>query len=301
MVLKVDNITKYFGNNKVVSNLSFEVDKGDIVGLLGPNGAGKTTTMRMITSYHFPTSGKVYVNGKDTQKQTLASQKDIGYLPENNPLYYDMLVIDYLAMSLKFAKPNLSPNTVTSRVEEISKKLDIYSKLARPINELSKGYKQRVGIASSLLHDPDLLVLDEPQEGLDVHQRIEMRKFVKELAQDKAIIISTHVLEEVKAMCNRVIVINNGELVTNTKPDDLEETKRVKVKLSGKDIKEELAKEFGEESLETSSEGDIFTVIISSEKAIEPEVSRLMAKNGWTLLEMEKLDSLEEVFHRLRK
>lgn len=298
-MVKVENITKYFGNTKAIDDLSFELKKGEVTGLLGPNGAGKTTTMRIITSYYFPNKGKVSVEDLDTQDKTLETQRKIGYLPENNPLYYDMLVYDFLMMSAKLN--GVDTKTAKTKIVEVAKQLSITSKLATPIGDLSKGFKQRVGLASTLLHDPEVIILDEPTEGLDPVQREEIRGLIKQLSKDKTILLSTHVLQEVKAMCDSVIVINNGKLVTSGHPNDLSTQKGVVAQIEGEKVIEKVKKilEKGEtiESIET--EGNIHTYRIHTAKEIRPELSKLAADNKWTIWDIQSEDSLEQVFKNL--
>ena len=297
IVLK--NASKDFGSVKAVDSLSLEIEKGDVTGLLGPNGAGKTTTMRMITSYFFPSSGDILINGKSTQSQTQKTQSQIGYMPENNPLYNDMIVFDFLSMTANLQ--GLKKSKITSRIKEISESVGIKNKLSTNIGELSKGYKQRVGIASALIHNPQVLILDEPTEGLDPNQREDIRKLIKDLSKDKAILISTHVMQEVKAMCNKVIVINDGKLIAQGTPEELAETKVLKVIIEGEKIKESLEKLLTEDNEKIKSKGksNTKTVFIYSNRELRPEISKLASKNSWTIWEMQTQDGLEQVFHSI--
>ena len=305
-MLKVKKIHKSFGKVEVIKGLSFSVKKGDVVGLLGPNGAGKTTTMRMIASYYFPAKGKITVNGIDTQENTLNSQQEIGYMPENNPLYLDMIVYDYLTMSGKFY--GVDKKKLHKRIIDTSKSVGIRDKLAKPIKELSKGYKQRVGLAAAMLHDPKLLILDEPTEGLDPNQREEIRQLIKHLAKDKVILISTHVMQEVKAMCNKVIVINEGKLVVEGEPDSLTGKKHLELHIQGKDIEKELRsildldKDDSVTVLDTYNinKHEVKKVVVKTNKEIRPEISKLASKNNWVVWQMSMQDALEEVFEQLK-
>lgn len=300
-MVKVDGITKYFGTTKVIDDISFELKKGDVTGLLGPNGAGKTTTMRMITSYYFPNKGKIQINDKDTQAETLETQKLIGYLPENNPLYYDMMVYDFLLMSAKLN--GVTGKLAHQRIIETSKKIAISDKLTKNIGELSKGYKQRVGLASTLLHNPSVLILDEPTEGLDPVQRDEIRSLIKELSKETTILLSTHVLQEVRAMCNNVIVINKGKVVASGIPENLSLKKGYKLKLEGSNIKEKLSKILSKDDIlkiEKEDKGKASIYIQSSEE-LRPQISKLATENKWTIWELQMEDSIEEVFKELVK
>ncbi len=303
-MLKVKKIYKNFGKLEVIKGLTFEVKKGDVVGLLGPNGAGKTTTMRMISSYYFPAKGEIWVNKYDTQKDTLKSQQEIGYMPENNPLYLDMMVYDYLVMTGKFY--GVPKKKLEKRIIEVSKSVGIRDRLTSNIKELSKGYKQRVGLASTLLHDPKLLILDEPTEGLDPNQREEIRHLIKKLSKEKVILISTHVMQEVKAMCNKVIVINDGELVVEGEPDSLTGKKQLELHIQGKNVTKELKSlvDKGDEIdvLETYNIGDneVKKVLIKTNKEIRPELTKLASKNNWVVWQLSMQDALEEVFEDLK-
>lgn len=301
-MIKFEKVSKSFGNTKIIKGLSFELKKGDITGLLGPNGAGKTTTMRMLTSYYYPDSGKISIDGKNTQKYPIKTQMNIGYLPENNPLYLDMLVADYLSMSAKLHQVN--PSKIKDRVIEVAKEVSIQDKLAKPIKELSKGYKQRVGLASALIHDPEILVLDEPTEGLDPNQRQELHKLINKISKDKIILISTHVIQEVKAMCNKVILINDGELVKFGNPEDLSQNKTFKINLSGQNIKDSFEKFLKDNELDKNSKikekKDNTEITISTEKEIRPEISNLINKNKWTIWSFYTEDSIEQVFKDLK-
>lgn len=300
-MVKVNGVTKYFGTTKVIDDISFELKKGDVTGLLGPNGAGKTTTMRMITSYYFPNKGKIQINDKDTQADTLETQKLIGYLPENNPLYYDMIVYDFLLMSAKLN--GVTGKTAHERIIETSKKIAISDKLTKNIGELSKGYKQRVGLASTLLHKPSVLILDEPTEGLDPVQRDEIRNLIKELSKETTILLSTHVLQEVRAMCNNVIVINKGKVVASGKPENLSLKKGYRLQLEGADIKEKLSKLLSKDDIlkidkEEKGKKNIY---IQSSEELRPQISKLATENKWTIWELQMEDSIEEVFKELVK
>lgn len=300
-MLKVKKVSKNFGTTFAVKDLSFELEKGDVAGLLGPNGAGKTTTMRMITSYYYPSSGEITIDGQDTQLNTIETQSLIGYLPENNPLYLDMIVIDFLMMSAKLQ--NVAKNKIESRIKKLSKEVGITDKLMSPINELSKGYKQRVGLAAAMIHDPKLLILDEPTEGLDPNQREDIRKLIKEISKDKVILISTHVMQEVKAMCNKVVVINKGKLVTEGSPDKLAGTRVLKMKIEGSHIEKELEKLLSEKDEKvriTEKSANIKTYHIYSNRELRPEISKLASKNDWVIWETEIEDNLEEVFKTLK-
>ena len=217
MSIEVKNLLKVYGEQKAVNDISFKVGKGEIVGFLGPNGAGKSTTMKIITGYLEKTSGEAFVCGMNVADQPLETKKKIGYLPELNALYYDMYVREYLAFVAEIHKVENQKSKIESVIELTG--LTIESK--KRIGQLSKGYKQRVGLAAALIHDPEVLILDEPTSGLDPNQIIEIREVIKKQGKDKTVLFSSHILQEVEAICDRVIIINKGELVADDKLSNL--------------------------------------------------------------------------------
>ncbi len=220
MSIKVDQIQKVYGTQKAVDTISFEVKQGEIVGFLGPNGAGKSTTMKMITGYLLPDGGKIEVCGLPVEGEALATKKKIGYLPELNPLYQDMYVREYL----DFVAGLHQITSSKKRVEEVIALTGLTPEADKLIEQLSKGYKQRVGLAAALIHDPEVLILDEPTTGLDPNQIIEIREVIKALGKQKTILFSTHILQEVEAICSRVIIINKGKIVADAGLQELLES-----------------------------------------------------------------------------
>ena len=220
MSLEIKKINKKYGDQDALIDVSFSLKKGDIVGFLGPNGAGKTTLMKIITSIIKPDSGDITINGYDTQKNEISTKRQIGYLAENNPLYKDMLVTEYL----DFIASLYEIENKKDKVKEIIKKTGLEGEIKKKIEELSKGYKQRVGIAAALVHDPNVLILDEPTTGLDPNQLIEIRKLIQEIGQEKIVLLSTHILQEIPKICNHIIIINKGRIVENTKMQNLIKT-----------------------------------------------------------------------------
>lgn len=215
MSIKVKNITKVYGSQKALNNISFEINRPEIVGFLGPNGAGKSTMMKILTTYINPTSGDAEVNGHHILTDTKNVQKSVGYLPEHNPLYLEQYVREYLSFNANVYKVD------KSRIEEVIKLTGLTPEAHKTIGQLSKGYRQRVGLANALLHNPEVLILDEPTTGLDPNQLIDIRNLIKNLGKDKTVFLSTHIMQEVEAMCDRVIIINKGEIVANKKLKDL--------------------------------------------------------------------------------
>jgi ABC-2 type transport system ATP-binding protein len=220
MSIKVDQILKVYGTQKAVDTISFEVKQGEIVGFLGPNGAGKSTTMKMITGYLVPDGGKIEVCGLPVEGEALVTKKKIGYLPELNPLYQDMYVREYLDFVAGLHQITASKK----RVEEVIALTGLTPEADKLIEQLSKGYKQRVGLAAALIHDPEVLILDEPTTGLDPNQIIEIREVIKALGKQKTILFSTHILQEVEAICSRVIIINKGKIVADAGLQELLES-----------------------------------------------------------------------------
>lgn len=212
MSIKVENLRKEFGSQVAVNNISFDIPSGNIVGFLGPNGAGKSTTMKMLTTYLLPTAGKAYVGGIDVVKEPLAVRKKIGYLPESNPLYFDMYVREYLAF---VADIHQLGKRQQSRIDDMIQLTGLQKEIHKKIGKLSKGYKQRVGLAQAMIHDPEVLILDEPTSGLDPNQLIEIRDLIVAIGKEKTVLLSTHIMQEVEAMCNTVIIIKNGNIVAN--------------------------------------------------------------------------------------
>jgi len=217
MSIKVENVSKLFGVQKALDNVSFEVKAGEIVGFLGPNGAGKSTMMKIITAFQPASSGEVFVNGMDVSKEPLKIKSQIGYLAEQNPLYYDM----YVRESLQFTAGIYKIDRIKERVDEMIDLVGLQKEQSKKIGELSKGYKQRVGLAQALIHDPSVLILDEPTTGLDPNQLDEIRGLIKEIGAKKTVMLSTHIMQEVEAICERVIIINNGEIVANDQTSQL--------------------------------------------------------------------------------
>ncbi|MBL4724623.1 MAG: gliding motility-associated ABC transporter ATP-binding subunit GldA [Lutibacter sp.] len=209
MSIEVKNITKYYGSQKVLNSINFAIDKGEIVGFLGPNGAGKSTLMKILTGYIRATEGVALVNGFDVITHKIEAQKRIGYLPEHNPLYLDMYVKEYLQFNAAIHK------IPTKEINNIITKVGLEPESHKKINQLSKGYRQRVGLAAALLHNPDVLILDEPTTGLDPNQIVEIRNLIKEVGKDKTVLFSTHIMQEVEAVCDRVILLNKGEIVAD--------------------------------------------------------------------------------------
>lgn len=219
MSIKVSRLSKIYGAQRAVNDISFELRKGEIVGFLGPNGAGKSTTMKMITGYLVPDAGSIQVSEITVAPDKIESKQKIGYLPESNPLYYDMYVREYL----QFKAGIHFIHDVKRRIEEVITLVGLTPEVNKKIGELSKGYKQRVGLAAALIHDPEVLILDEPTTGLDPNQIIEIREVIKKLGAQKTILFSTHIMQEVEAICDRVIIINKGVIVADASLKDLQE------------------------------------------------------------------------------
>lgn len=217
MSVTVTNLAKHYGEQKAVNQISFEAKPGRILGFLGPNGAGKSTTMKMLTGYLNPTSGKVAVCGKDVQEHSIEVKRLVGYLPENTPLYADMYVREFLA----FVAETYALKNIAQKVEDVIKLVGLSQEQHKKIGMLSKGYKQRVGLAQAIIHQPEVLILDEPTSGLDPNQLADIRTLIKNLGKDKTVIISTHIMQEVEALCDDIIVINKGILVANSSIEQL--------------------------------------------------------------------------------
>ena len=219
MSIEVEGVLKLYGNQKALNNVSFKIEKPEIVGFLGPNGAGKSTMMKILTTYINPTKGLAKVNGDDINLNTKQVQQSIGYLPEHNPLYLNMYIKEYLAFNAAIYKIS------KQRIEQVIELIGLTSEVHKKIGQLSKGYRQRMGLANALLHDPDVLILDEPTTGLDPNQLVDIRNLIKNIGKIKTVFLSTHVMQEVEAMCDRVIIINEGNIVADRKLKELREGK----------------------------------------------------------------------------
>jgi len=219
MSIEVKNISKYYGKQKALNNVSFSINSGEIVGFLGPNGAGKSTMMKIITTYLTQDEGEVLVNGFDTSTDKIAVKKSVGYLPEHNPLYNDMYILEYLEFLARIHKID------KKNIAEVVELVGLTPEKHKKIKQLSKGYRQRVGLAGALLHNPDVLILDEPTTGLDPNQLIEIRGLIKEIGKTKTVLFSTHIMQEVESVCDRVIIINNGKLVIDSPISELTKEK----------------------------------------------------------------------------
>lgn len=215
MSIEVKNITKLYGNQKALDGITFSVKKGEIVGFLGPNGAGKSTLMKILTTYLRADEGEALVNGFDITKQALEVQKSVGYLPEHNPLYLDLYVREYLEFNANLHRIE------KSKIDEVIQLTGLSPESHKKIGQLSKGYRQRVGLATALLHNPDVLILDEPTTGLDPNQLVEIRELIKNIGKDKTVFLSTHIMQEVEAICDRILIINHGKIVEDSSLKDL--------------------------------------------------------------------------------
>lgn len=307
-IIKVENLTKRYGPTMAVDNISFNAYKGEILGFLGPNGAGKTTTMRMLTCYIGSDEGTATVGGYDIFEDSLEVRKHIGYLPEDTPLYTDMGVIDYLNFIAQVR--NIPKSRRKQHISEMVAVCGLDKVVQKDINELSKGYRQRVGLAQALIHDPEILILDEPTTGLDPNQIVEVRELIKKIGEEKTIILSTHILPEVSATCSRILIINEGKIVADGTAEELAgRAQGEEVIYAGiRGDKEEIGEKLGllpvvtDFSMKENGDSEIHGYEIRTQKdsnAAE-EIFRFVASNGWSMNELrqEKI-SLEDVFQRL--
>lgn len=297
MSLEVVGLTKIFGAQKAVDNISFTAESGQITGFLGPNGAGKSTTMKIATGYTTPTSGTVMVDGIDVLQDTLKVKQITGYLPEHNPLYLDMYVREFL----QFIGRAYGVKQLKNRVEEMIELIGLTRESNKKIGALSKGYRQRVGLAQTMIHNPSVLILDEPTTGLDPNQIIEIRNVIKEVAKDRTVILSTHIMQEVEAICDKVVIIDQGKIVADA------DVKSLKLGESTQDayrIKFESAIEtdaFAAYDMEKVSDTEF--VIRSQEKNVRSELMKIISEKELPLISINKSEeqSLEEVFRKLTK
>ncbi|MCX2742639.1 gliding motility-associated ABC transporter ATP-binding subunit GldA [Mangrovivirga sp. M17] len=301
MSISVKNISKIYGEQHAVKDLSFEVAKGEILGFLGPNGAGKSTTMKILSGYIPPSKGEAFVCGHNVEKEPLSVQKKIGYLPEHNPMYLEMYVHEFLRFCGKLQ--GLKGKELKQQVEKMVSLCGLTREQNKQIGALSKGYRQRVGLAKSLLHDPEVLILDEPTSGLDPNQIVEIRNVIKEASKDKAVIFSTHIMQEVQALCDRVVVINLGSKVADKTVEGLgREIFKEKVVIIEflEDTDEAMFEQInGVESVKMINPKKF---LISSNENIDirPALSAFAANNSLTVVGLQQEEkSLEEVFHKL--
>jgi ABC-2 type transport system ATP-binding protein len=303
-LLSLSNVSKRFDGVTAVDGASFDIDRGEVVGFLGPNGAGKSTTMRLITQYYEPDAGEIRFDGVPLAIAARDAKRRIGYLPENNPLYGDMLVAEYLEFVARLRA--LEGGERRAALDEAVTRAALAEVYYRPIGELSKGYRQRVGLAQAILHRPDLLVLDEPTEGLDPNQRVEIRRLIAELGRDRTVLLSTHVLPEVQHMCTRLLVIHQGKIAADGSVDQLvrqaEGLVQIRLEVDGKGVAEAVAQLDGVRGVTPAGGGAHTAVIVTADAShdVRPELFRLAHQRGWTLYELhQETRSLEDLFHQL--
>ena len=306
--LSVSDVSKQFGGVTAVDHVSFAVDRGQVVGFLGPNGAGKSTTMRMITQYYEPDTGAITLDGVPLPDASRAAKRRIGYLAENNPLYEDMLVHDYLAFIADLRQLEGLPRR--QALDAAVTATGIESVYYRPIAELSKGFRQRVGLAQAILHRPDLLVLDEPTEGLDPNQRAEIRRLIAALGKERTVILSTHVLSEVEHTCSRLLIIARGKIVADGPVERLirqaEGAVGISVEAAGEGVADALRRLPGVHAVqpaESAGNGRTAVTLTADRGAdLRPEIFALAKSRGWTLYELhQEAGSLEDLFHQLTR
>lgn len=306
MDITVKNLTKVYGPQKAVDNISFEVKTGEILGFLGPNGAGKTTTMKILSCYMSPSQGDVQVGNYDIFSSPEEIKRRIGYLPENNPLYLEMPVMEYLQFVAQLQ--GVTKAQLPGRLKEIVGMCGLNREKHKKIGELSKGYRQRVGLAQALIHDPEILILDEPTTGLDPNQIVEIRNLIREIGQEKTILLSTHILPEVEATCDRILIINKGKIVADGTPDTLrnraqgEETIRVQIKAPGDaGLFDSLMGMKSVAMVDPLAEGENrFTIVSKDNMSAREEVFHLCVEKGWVLTELTPIETkLEDIFRDL--
>lgn len=306
-MIKTTHLTKKFGDYTAVDDLNIEIHTGEIVGLLGPNGAGKTTTMRMLAGYLIPDEGKVEVNNLSFEEAEFEIKNKIGYMAENNPVYKEMLVKELLELTLKL---NHIPKTQwKDRIDYALEATDITDKFYRPIDELSKGYRQRVGIAQALINKPNILILDEPTEGLDPNQRAEIRNLVKEVGEQKTVIISTHVMQEVEAMCNRIIIINNGKIIADGSLKDIKAKVKgeriINIEVKAENLKPQFEKLNYITNVKETKADKKNNIILKINNEVEDEkvfseISKILIKSNAVIYKLEKSEQkLEDIFYEL--
>jgi ABC-2 type transport system ATP-binding protein len=298
MSIEVNNISKSYGAQKALDNISFSVKKGEIVGFLGPNGAGKSTLMKILTTYIAADEGTAVVNGHDVNANQKAVQLSIGYLPEHNPLYLDLYVREYLSFNADIYK------VTKSRIEEVLQLSGLTIESHKKIGQLSKGYRQRVGLANALLHNPDVLILDEPTTGLDPNQLIEIRNVIKNAGKDKTIFLSTHIMQEVEAICDRVIIINNGKIVADKKLDHLisaDKEQVIEVEFDFK-IEEQVIAKIENLTSYKNVHDMIWELTFLADKDMRPAIFDFANANGLKTLQINKKNkNLEAVFREITK
>jgi len=295
MSIQVDSIIKEYGTQKALNGVSFKIDSGEIVGFLGPNGAGKSTMMKIITTYIEPTSGSVLVNGFDTKDNGIDVKQSVGYLPEHNPLYLDFYVREYLKFHADIHKVS------KERIEEVINLVGLIDIKGKKISQLSKGYRQRVGLAAALLHDPEVLILDEPTTGLDPNQLKDIRDLIREIGKSKTILLSTHIMQEVEAMCDRAIIISNGNIVADKKLEDLliDQNQIIQVEFDVR-VEEKLLKNLPNLKEANNSNENHWNLVFETEEDMRAEVFDFAQNNGLRTLQLNrKIMSLESLFQSL--
>jgi ABC-2 type transport system ATP-binding protein len=302
MSISIKNLSKNYGAQKAVNNISFNVNKGEIVGFLGPNGAGKSTTMKMITGYLEPDAGDINVSGIDAKANVLAAKKKIGYLPEANPLYFEMYVREYL----QFAAGIHNIENAKPKIEEIIKTVGLSTEAHKKIGQLSKGYKQRAGLAAALIHEPEVLILDEPTSGLDPNQIIEIRNVIRALSKDKTVLFSSHILQEVEAICDRVIIINKGNIVADDSLKNLQKNDNnlqiVNVEFR-ENVSSDKLKNVSDVTNITQRATNNYQLTTTNPESVRKQLLQLSIDNNWNIvsLQNEGSSSLEEVFRKLTR
>ena len=306
MDIIVENLTKKFGTQRAVDNVSFTVKTGEVLGFLGPNGAGKTTTMRAITTFLTPNEGTIKIGNLSIYDHPDEIKKHIGYLPENNPLYHDMPVIDYLKFAAELY--GIEKSKIKEKILEMVDLCGLEGEKHKKIGELSKGYQQRVGLAQALIHDPEVLVLDEPTAGLDPNQIVEIRKLIKKIGKEKTVILSSHILAEVEATCDRIMIINKGKIVADGTSEELRKHAQgkeiIKATIEDGDVNEIFKALQKIDSVEVvdfiDKNSNSYEIQSKSERSSKKSIFKMCVENGWTLTELTPFETkLEDIFREL--
>jgi ABC-2 type transport system ATP-binding protein len=309
-MIEISNLVKTFGSIRAVDGISFKVAKGEVLGFLGPNGAGKTTTMKTITGFYDPSEGQILVDGLDTVKNSISTRRKIGYLPETVPLYDDMKVYEYLKFVAEVR--DLEADKILPRLKEVIAKCGLQKVIGKNIDELSKGFRQRVGLAQAIMHNPEILILDEPTTGLDPNQIVEIRELIKTIGKEKTVLFSTHILAEAEATCDRVVIINKGKIVAEGKPQELMakmaggQDIHLHIKGPKEQVVEVLKNIKGVASLDSQAEAgsnlNVYNLQVEAGLDIREVVSLALMNHGWPILEFKTREiNLEDIFRELTK